>query len=82
MVSKYSLRPFYTMSNSLLQSRRLSSSLWSEHTLITCVARVKDKMKVSVVRLGSSKVGSETDPYMLPRDSQRAWEERGAGKLP
>ena len=59
------------MSSSLLQSRRLSSSLWSEHTLITCVARVKDKLKVSVARLGGSKVGSEKDPYVLPRDSQR-----------
>lgn len=35
LVSKYSLRPFCTMSSSLLQSRRLSSNLWSEHTLIT-----------------------------------------------
>ena len=70
LVSKYSLRPFCTMSSSLLQSRRLSSSLWSEHTLITCGARVKDKLRVSVVQLGGSKVGSEKDPHLLSRDSQ------------
>lgn len=58
------------MSSSLLQSRRLSSSLWSEHTLITCGARVKDKLRVSVVQLGGSKVGSEKDPHLLSRDSQ------------
>lgn len=36
LVSRYSLRPFCTRSSNLLQSLRLSSSLWSEHTLITC----------------------------------------------
>lgn len=36
LVSRYSLRPFCTRSSSLLQSLRLSSSLWSAHTLITC----------------------------------------------
>lgn len=36
LVSRYSLRPFCTRSSNLLQSLRLSRSLWSEHTLITC----------------------------------------------
>lgn len=41
LVSKYSLRPFWTRSSSLLQSLRLSSSLWSEHTLITCTGQAR-----------------------------------------
>lgn len=43
------------MSSSLLQSRRLSSSFWSGHTLITCMSQAREKLEVSMVQLGGSK---------------------------
>lgn len=69
------------MSSSLLQSRRLSSSLWSEHTLITCMAQAREKLEVSMVQLGSSEMGSE-GTHTNQRPSVGPEERRGAGKWP
>lgn len=55
------------MSSSLLQSLRLSSSLWSEHTLITCMSQAREKLEVSKVQLGGSK--AQRAP-ILARDPQ------------
>lgn len=64
------------MSSSLLQSRRLSSSLWSEHTLITCNGPGQ-KVEASMVKPGGSK-GAQRAP-MLARDPSRTWEGDRAG---
>lgn len=52
LVSRYSLRPLCTRSSNLLQSLRLSSSLWSEHTLITCRKQTQqglEREEVSII---------------------------------
>lgn len=71
------------MSSSLLQSRRLSSSLWSEHTSDqNAMAQVKDKMEVSGSGWGAARWAQPRTHTCFLETLSELWEERRAGKLP